>query len=106
MSEATIAVDCRPDSDGWRCTVTVGEDPDVTRHEVSVRADDVRELGSGAMVDELVRASFAFLLERERRESILRAFDVSVISRYFPEYEREIRARLQAESGQRNDAGA
>jgi hypothetical protein len=45
-------------------------------------------------VDDLVRASFGFLLEREPRESILRSFDLSAISRYFPEYEREIRQRL------------
>jgi hypothetical protein len=32
---------------------------------------------------------FQFLLEREPKESILRRFDVTVISRYFPEFERE-----------------
>jgi hypothetical protein len=94
MSEATIAVDCRPEGENWRCTVSVGDDPGVTRHEVSVRADDVKGLGSGATVDGLVRASFEFLLEREPRESILRNFDLSDISRYFPEYEREIQRRM------------
>jgi hypothetical protein len=94
MIEATITVQCRPEGDDWRCTVTVGEDSGETRHEVSVRADDVRRLGSGATVDELVRASFVFLLEREPRESILRAFDLPAIGGYFPEYEREIRQRL------------
>ena len=94
MSEASITVDCRPDGDDWRCTVTVGGDFEATRHEVSVRADDVQRLGSGATVDELVRASFKFLLEREPRESILRAFDLPVIGRYFPEYESEIQRRL------------
>jgi hypothetical protein len=34
------------------------------------------------------------LLEREPKESILNRFDLSVISRYFPEYEREIKKRL------------
>jgi hypothetical protein len=42
----------------------------------------------------VVEASFAFLLEREPRESILRSFDLSEISRYFPEYERELRRAL------------
>lgn len=39
---------------------------------------------------DLVEASFAFLLEREPKESILREFDLTVIGRYFPEYEQEI----------------
>jgi hypothetical protein len=30
------------------------------------------------------------LLEREPKESILRRFDVMAISRYFPEFEREM----------------
>jgi hypothetical protein len=33
-------------------------------------------------------------LEREPKESILRSFELTVISRYFPEYEREIARRL------------
>jgi len=94
MSEATTTVDCRTHGDDWRCTVVVGGDSGATRHEVNVRAEDVQRLGSGATVDELVRASFEFLLEREPRESILRAFDLPAIGRYFPEYEREIRQRL------------
>ena len=35
-------------------------------------------------------AAFRFLLDRERKESILGRFDVTVISRYFPEFEREL----------------
>ena len=31
-----------------------------------------------------------FLLDREPKESILGRFDVTVISRYFPEFEREL----------------
>jgi hypothetical protein len=42
----------------------------------------------------LVRASFAFLLAREPAGSILRRFDLSVISVYFPEYLDEIGDRL------------
>jgi hypothetical protein len=30
------------------------------------------------------------LLDREPKESILRRFDVTVISRYFPEFEQEL----------------
>ena len=41
-----------------------------------------------------MRKSFEFLLEREPKESILRQFDLPLIGRYFPEYEREIKKRL------------
>ena len=37
---------------------------------------------------------YCFLLEREPKESILRSFDLTVISRYFAEYEREMTGRL------------
>ena len=36
-----------------------------------------------------IEAACEFLLDREPKESILRRFDVTVISRYFPEFERE-----------------
>ena len=44
--------------------------------------------------EELVAASFVFLLEREPRESILRRFELPVIERYFPGYEAEIRRQM------------
>jgi hypothetical protein len=37
-----------------------------------------------------LEAAFWFLLDREPKESILGRFDVTVISRYFPEFEREL----------------
>jgi len=39
-------------------------------------------------------ARFKFLLEREPNTSILSEFDITVIKRYFPEYEKEIKQRL------------
>ena len=41
--------------------------------------------------EELIKKSFEFLLKREPKESILSRFYLKVISRYFPEYENEIR---------------
>jgi hypothetical protein len=35
-------------------------------------------------------AAFRFLLDRESKESILGRYDVTVISRYLPEFEREL----------------
>jgi hypothetical protein len=53
-----------------------------------------RLTGGKTEPEELVRRSFEFLLEREPQESILGRFDLSVISRYFPEFDREIKRRL------------
>jgi hypothetical protein len=66
-----------------------------TIHDVTVSPNDYTSLTNGKVEpEELVRRSFEFLLEREPKESILTLFDLSVIGRYFPEYEREIKRRL------------
>ena len=59
----------------------------------STAADLARLAPGAATPDDLVRRSFEFLLEREPKESILGRFDLMVIARYFPEYERTIRRR-------------
>ena len=75
--------------------VVVGRGPSATEHRVTVPATMIDDLGLGG-IDEaiLVQESFAFLLEREPADSILRTFDLTVIGRYFPEYDQEIRRRL------------
>jgi hypothetical protein len=91
----TIDITTTPTDEGWSCDVTV-RDGDETHHRVRVsRADLTRLARGGADPESLVRASFGFLLERERKESILGTFDLSVIGRYFPDYEREIARRMR-----------
>jgi hypothetical protein len=63
-------------------------------HHVTLEPKDCARLAGAAEPEELIRKSFEFLLERENKESILGRFDLSVISRYFPEYEREIKKML------------
>jgi len=76
--------------DDYHYQVTV-VDTSTTTHEVKVQADYALKLTAGKItVEQLVKKSFEFLLERESNTSILRSFDLSVIARYFPEYEREI----------------
>ena len=59
-----------------------------TTHEVSVRPSYYKKLtDSHAAIETLVKRSFEFLLERENNTDILRTFDLSVIGKYFPEYE-------------------
>jgi hypothetical protein len=66
-----------------------------SNHQVTLDPKDCARLaGATAEPEELIRESFQFLLEREPKESILSHFDLSVISRYFPDYEREIKKRF------------
>jgi hypothetical protein len=84
----TVTVDCRPSDGGWLCDVQVGLDGNTTRHAVRVAAADLARLAPGATdPTELVRRSFDFLLARESPRSILRSFELTDISRYFPEFE-------------------
>lgn len=95
---AGIEVHCRPDPRGWTCDVTVGDGDGRTDHTVTVSRDDLARLDPGAPgPSRLVRVSFDFLLEREPKEAILRAFALPVIGRYFPEYEREMGRRAARE---------
>jgi len=82
--------------DRYEFQVTVREEGrGETHHRVTLRKADYERLAGGkASPEALVSESFRFLLERERKESILRSFDLTVISRYFPEYDREIAKRL------------
>ena len=62
-----------------------------TKHQVSITPNYVLKLNAGNITTaQLVEKSFEFLLEREANTSILRNFDLSVIARYFPEYEQII----------------
>jgi hypothetical protein len=78
-----------------RFRVTVIEGGSQSEHTVSLKAAYYERLTGKQIPEEaLIEQSFRFLLEREPKESILREFDLSVISRYFPAYESEIRKRL------------
>ncbi len=95
-----VNVSCRLTPDGFACDVIVGTDPGATHHVVSVSQEDLATLAPGHYdPEELVTASFAFLLEREPRESILRRFELPVIERYFPGYEANIRRQMALTSG-------
>lgn len=89
LSDAPLAFD-----------VTVEEDTSQTRHHVTMSREDFARLSSGDTTpDAVVEAAFRFLLDREPKEAILKRFDVSVISRYFPEFERELPRYLSDKSG-------
>ena len=71
--------------------VVIREGSGESRHHVTMtRLMCDRLAGSARTPESCVEAAFRFLLDREPKESILARFDVSVISRYFPEFEREL----------------
>lgn len=78
--------------------VIVSEDHSETKHEVTLSESDYRNLTDGKVTPErCVQAAFQFLLDREPKESILKRFDVTVISNYFPGFQREIGKYLRRE---------
>ena len=67
--------------------VRVNDGRGATSHSVTMSRGDHARLGEGHPPEEVIRAVFRFLLDREPKESIMGRFDVTVVSRYFPEFE-------------------
>ena len=63
-----------------------------TTHAVTI-TDEIHQKLTGGRIskEELLDFSFKFLLDREPNTSIMDTFELTVISRYFPEYENEVR---------------
>ncbi|HEX5108816.1 MAG TPA: hypothetical protein VFV95_10235 [Vicinamibacterales bacterium] len=89
-----------------RISVTAGDGPvyyvgldapdgTSTSHQVTVWPSDIQRYAPDATPEELLEASFTFLLEREPKESILARFELPVIERYFPDYPSAVRAILE-----------
>lgn len=86
-----VDVVCTREGVDWRCRVRVREGASSTEHTVTVADADLARLDPAAADPaRLVEAAFTFLLAREPKESILRAFALPVIGRYFPGWEREL----------------
>jgi hypothetical protein len=72
------------------CEVSVDHAGQRTRHTITVKRADLERWAGGTEhkdAEKLVAQSFDFLLEREPPSAILATFDLSVIQRYFPEYD-------------------
>jgi len=82
--------------DDWVCEVTVDHSGQRSQHVVTVRQADIERWAAGTNkkdVEDLVARSFDFLLEREPPGSILPKFELSVIQRYFPDFDSVFRRR-------------
>ncbi|HZD42008.1 MAG TPA: hypothetical protein VE131_14900 [Terriglobales bacterium] len=91
MDNAQIDV-VKRDSETYQVTV---RSKSTTVHTVTLKQHDYQHLSAGKVSPEkLIEKSFEFLLERENNASILSRFDLTVIGRYFPEYENTIAGRL------------
>jgi hypothetical protein len=80
---------------GWVCQVAVEQHGRRTEHTVTVSEASVTRWGTGSGqkdVEDLVRNSFEFLLQREEPSAILPRFELAVIESYFPEYDELIRS--------------
>jgi hypothetical protein len=86
-----IDVRCTSADDPLRFDVTVGTDPDTSHHQVTMTKTTCERLTGGRHTPEAcVEAAFRFLLDREPKEAILARFDITVIQRYFPDFERKL----------------
>ena len=89
-----VSVSAAAAGEAWVCEVEVDHGGEHTRHTVTVSPRDLARWGTGDHkedVEDLVARSFDFLLEREPPGSILQRFDLSVIQRYFADYDQQFR---------------
>ena len=81
------------DLGGGRYEVTV-QAGRTTRHTVTCTTDMIDTYAPGTAAEDLLEASFEFLLEREPNTAILSRFELPVIEQYFPSYRSEILEKL------------
>ena len=75
--------------------VEVTEGDETTSHKVIVPPSLLDDWGlEETDSEDVIRESFAFLMEREPATSILPEFSLAIISRYYPEYKDELPERL------------
>lgn len=70
--------------------VTVNQGGGSTNHRVTMSAQQQEKLCPGRSPEECLEAAFRFLLDREPAQAILGQFDVMVIAKYFPEFEKKL----------------
>ena len=86
----SVEVNVRQEGPGWSAEVWVQAPTGPSLHRVTVSQEELVRYGQGRSVEELIGASFEFLLQREPAGSILAEFELSTIERYFPEFGEEV----------------
>jgi hypothetical protein len=106
MSSKTAIVVSADSAHELTFDVVVREPRSESRHRVTVSPDDAARFAQlGADPARAVEAAMAFLLDREPKESILGAFDINVIRRYFPEFDKAFPAYLARRGGETGKRG-
>ena len=77
--------------------VIVEEENTSTQHLVSMSKEFYNSLDTKKTALDVVRTIFEFLLDRETKEQILREFDVTVVSHYYPEFKEKLKEMLKNE---------
>ena len=81
----------------WQFTVTVGPDDDFTQHAITIHPPYFHQLTAEKISPEdLLLESLNFLLQREKKESILPRFNLKQINDYFPGFEHHIKNHLSS----------
>lgn len=75
--------------------VVIVENDGETHHRVTMSNNTYNDIFNISYTPvQCIEAAFHFLLDREPKEAILPSFDITVISRYFPEFKHEISAYM------------
>ena len=89
MTEIDVNTQSETDSK-YVLDASVTEKGSTLSFQVTLDKEDYNSLSAGRTLEDFIKDSFQFLLERESKEMILRSFNVKVISQYFPEFKKEI----------------
>ncbi len=96
---AEIKIKTRENNLGWHFNVeVVDEDGPSTNHRITMDRDFLTRIGADYQPEKVIRKSFEFLLSREPKEAILREFDITAISHYFPDYITNLKRLLENDS--------
>ena len=100
MSEPSISVTPHPGGE-LVFDVIVRDARGESRHRVTIEANEAERWAKlGAAPGRCVEAVMRFLVDREPKESILSAFDMRVVRRYFPEFDDALPGYLVRHGGE------
>mgnify|MGYP000388474813 CR=1 FL=1 len=85
-----IEVNRVSDGDPMSFEVTISEGGGSSKHQVTMGAEQYERLCGESSPEACLEAAFRFLLDREPKEAIMGKFDVTVIAKFFPEFESKI----------------
>lgn len=77
---------------GWTFLVELGHGDNLIEYYVDLDRDYWTQLTSGRLEPaRLIEATFKFLLEKEPKEMIMKKFNLNNVTKFFPQYEYEIK---------------